>query len=145
MSEFLVNDSRYSYILQGNKNDESDSYTFWFNSVENKNKFAASPSSYYPQMGGYCAFGLTGYDTMEPSPPGFGLSPICLHSYSGYIYIQGKLYTFLNLMARNTFMTEFDQLINGTMINFDTIKSKYNNEAQNCFNINSFANGFCDY
>ena len=41
--------------------------TFWFLSEDNSKKFAASPSDYYPQFGGYSAWELTGFDANYPS------------------------------------------------------------------------------
>ena len=47
-----------------------DKYNFWFTSEENAKKFSAAPSDYYPQFGGYCTWGLTGYDTHVSDPSG---------------------------------------------------------------------------
>ena len=126
----FIGSPQYSYNL--------NQYTFYFINSTTKNIFINSPLEYIPQFGGYCAFGLTGYDTHEPNPPGYALSPSCTEYYIGYAYIQYKLYTFLNLQARNTFMSEYDMLINSTQYNFNEIKSNYNNNTQYCFNTASY-------
>lgn len=51
-----------------------DDYSFWFKSSENAKKFEANPSAYYPQYGGYCAWGLTGYDKHISDPRGYDTS-----------------------------------------------------------------------
>ena len=40
-------------------------YTFWFASAENLAAFEAAPASYAPAWGGYCAYGISGYDGMN--------------------------------------------------------------------------------
>ncbi len=46
------------------------SYQFWFISNANKQKFAENSDIYIPQYGGYCAWGLTGYDSHVSDPSG---------------------------------------------------------------------------
>lgn len=43
---------------------------FWFLSSDNAYKFNKSPKDYMPQYGGYCAWGLTGYDSAITDPSG---------------------------------------------------------------------------
>ena len=45
-------------------------YEFWFLSEENVKDFTANSSTYAPQFGGYCAWGLTGFDSHVTDPSG---------------------------------------------------------------------------
>lgn len=47
-----------------------DKYQFLFQSSANADIFRSNPEAYYPQYGGYCAWGLTGYDTHVKDPSG---------------------------------------------------------------------------
>lgn len=47
-----------------------DKYEFWFLNEKNANDFEANPFLYTPQFGGYCAWGLTGYDKHVTDPSG---------------------------------------------------------------------------
>mgnify|MGYP003386014119 FL=1 len=43
---------------------------FWFMSEDNQQFFVKDPVPYLPQFGGYCAWGLTGYDSHVTDPSG---------------------------------------------------------------------------
>ncbi len=57
---------------------------YWFSNLENKNKFKASPTSFLPEYGGYCAFAMAMKNAKVPSDP----NTFKLHD--------GKLYLFFN-------------------------------------------------
>ncbi len=64
--------------------------TYYFSSAANKNLFAANPTAYEPQYGGWCAYamGATG-EKVEIDPETFKI-------------VDGKLYLFYNSLFNNT-------------------------------------------
>lgn len=63
-----------------------DGVAYYFASQEAKDTFAANPSAYMPQYGGYCAFGVAIGKKLDANPR---LADI----------VDGKLYLFLNEFA----------------------------------------------
>lgn len=63
-----------------------DGVAYYFASQEAKDTFAANPSAYMPQYGGYCAFGVAIGKKLDANPR---LADI----------VDGKLYVFLNEVA----------------------------------------------
>eukprot|EP01034_Spumella_vulgaris_P025005 gene25005-31408_t len=53
-------------------------------SSANAELFQANPIAYYPQYGGYCAWGLTGYDSHVTDPSGFAFGGACVTSKRGF-------------------------------------------------------------
>lgn len=72
---------------------EYQNVTYRFSSQENRKAFIASPATYMPQYGGWCAYamGSTG-ETVEVDPETFKI-------------IDGKLYLFYNKFFNNTLET----------------------------------------
>jgi YHS domain-containing protein len=72
---------------------EFQNVVYRFSNVKNRQTFIASPSTYLPQYGGWCAYamGATG-ETVEVDPETFKI-------------IDGKLYLFYNKFFNNTLET----------------------------------------
>lgn len=69
---------------------ESDGATYQFSSEANKNLFIASPSSYKPQYGGWCAYAMGAEgEKVDVDPETFKIK-------------DGKLYLFYNRFFNNT-------------------------------------------
>jgi YHS domain-containing protein len=63
-----------------------DGVAYYFASEETKKAFAANPSAYMPQYGGYCAFGVAIGKKLDANPRFADI-------------VDGKLYVFLNELA----------------------------------------------
>jgi YHS domain-containing protein len=78
--------------IKGNKNitTKSGGVTYQFSSIANKNIFLATPATYEPQYGGWCAYAMgdTG-EKVQVDPETFKI-------------IDGKLYLFYNRFFNNT-------------------------------------------
>jgi YHS domain-containing protein len=78
--------------VKGSKNYSlvNEGVTYYFSSDENKRAFAAKPSAYEPQYGGWCAYAM-GYsgEKVEIDPETFKITG-------------GKLYLFYNKYFNNT-------------------------------------------
>jgi hypothetical protein len=75
--------------LLGSKNYMTTfgNYNFAFQSAANKDAFDKEPEEYIPQLGGYCSWGLTGYDIHVTDPSGYTLAGACLNSTNGFSYL----------------------------------------------------------
>jgi hypothetical protein len=62
-------------------------YNFFFQSAANKDAFDKEPEEFFPQFGGYCSWGLTGYDIHVSDPSGYSLAGACLNSTNGFSYL----------------------------------------------------------
>ena len=58
----VLGNKQYAYSLGG--------YQFLFQSQSNMNSFVNKPEDFYPQLGGYCSWGLTGFDIHVDDPSG---------------------------------------------------------------------------
>ncbi|KAJ8604519.1 hypothetical protein CTAYLR_000938 [Chrysophaeum taylorii] len=99
--------SEYAVTLEG-------SYTFWFSSAANRDIFVVSPHRFVPKLGGFCAFGLSGADPVNPYGDRLTLSD--LHNMpvdptSFWVDVNGDLYFFRGREAKNMFL---DAINNGT-------------------------------
>eukprot|EP00633_Aureoumbra_lagunensis_P003214 CAMPEP_0197297788 /NCGR_PEP_ID=MMETSP0890-20130614/41995_1 /TAXON_ID=44058 ORGANISM="Aureoumbra lagunensis, Strain CCMP1510" /NCGR_SAMPLE_ID=MMETSP0890 /ASSEMBLY_ACC=CAM_ASM_000533 /LENGTH=257 /DNA_ID=CAMNT_0042775139 /DNA_START=596 /DNA_END=1369 /DNA_ORIENTATION=- len=94
-----------------------DGYEFWFASKHNLDIFLARPKSFAPQLGGFCALGLSGSDPMllrEPSPKSLDRVPVDVNVWH---LEEGKLYLFRGAGAKRIF--------------FDTLHAPYVNSEKN--------------
>ena len=112
-------------------------YSFLFVSASNRDIFATSPNKYVPELGGYCAWGLTGYDEHITDPSGYGFGGACLNSTTGNTYYGSDIHSFwfLNEEARQGFENEGE----GLKMNVQLAKQNYENillenNAKYCFN-----------
>lgn len=72
---------------------QSDGITYYFSSAANRDRFVASPSSFKPQYGGWCAYAMGARgEKVEVDPTTFKI-------------VDGKLYLFYNRFFNNTLDT----------------------------------------
>lgn len=78
LKEMVQNKSSLNLPIEGSEKYSASlgEYKFWFQSVDNMKKFLSLPEEYYPQLGGYCSFGLTGFDTHVDDPSGYDITLI---------------------------------------------------------------------
>jgi YHS domain-containing protein len=79
-------------------------YSFWFLSQENKEMFDESPSSYVPQYGGFCSWGVAGEYC-----PQYAWSATCLGpagNWGHWTIYESKLYFFLFEKAKGKFVDD---------------------------------------
>lgn len=108
-TDFKMADGTYneSFVGDAGNSDYTSTYngnTFYFKSQENKDMFDDSPSSFVPQYGGFCAWGIGG----EYCPP-YPWSKDCLGPSGnwGHWTIQNeKLYFFFFAEAKSKFMDD---------------------------------------
>jgi hypothetical protein len=125
-------------------------YHFMFQNAENVEVFNSSPVEYIPQLGGYCSWGLTGYDIHVSDPSGYMLAPACMNSTWGFSYLSvataaatTQLQNFWYLMEEAKVDMELDASGTGLSLeaniaaaqkNYDTIMKE--NGVEYCFNTN---------
>lgn len=114
-------------------------YSFWFLNASNKARFEKEPTTFAPQIGGYCAFSPSGYDVT-----GAGLWCSCPTSPTeGYTFVNNKSYWFLFQHAHDTFLENIDGGYNGSSLEnvhqeWKVLLSENNATEWNCFNTNRF-------
>ena len=94
-----VGSSDYSSVYDG--------FTFYFKSSTNKELFDASPTSYAPQYGGFCSWGVSG-----ETCPEYAWSATCMGPSGnwGHWTIQSdKLYFFYKAEAKDKFMAALSE------------------------------------
>mmetsp|Transcript_9484 Transcript_9484/g.8484 ORF Transcript_9484/g.8484 Transcript_9484/m.8484 type:complete len:129 (+) Transcript_9484:3-389(+) len=97
-----VGSSDYSSIYNG--------YTFYFLSEDNKLLFDQSPSSYIPQYGGFCTWGITD----EYGCPNFPWNGSCLGppgNWGQWSIYNDKLYFFMSDTVKEWFLLDPDTYI----------------------------------
>lgn len=52
-------------------------FHFLFTSANNAAKFSSNPEMFIPQLGGYCSWGLTGFDIHVDDPSGYAVYYVC--------------------------------------------------------------------
>ncbi len=82
--------------------------TWHFVSVENRDLFAANPSKYAPQFGGYCAFAVS-HGFTKPADP------------NRWNIVDGKLYVNLNGAAERKWLKNRDAAIDRGNTNWPTV------------------------
>lgn len=100
----VIGDSKFSSTYNG--------YTFYFSSHANKALFEASPESYAPQWGGFCAYGVSGYDGNNYLKKITQLwsVPADVNQFS---IIDSKLYLFRGAGAKELFEADLDTNVEG--------------------------------
>jgi YHS domain-containing protein len=83
--------------------------TWYFSSKNNLELFKASPATYAPQYGGYCAYG-TSKGAKAPTMP------------DAWTIVNGKLYLNYNTEVQKTWSKEKDVLIKKADENWPTVK-----------------------
>lgn len=87
-------------------------YTFYFSSQETLELFTSEPSRYVPAFGGFCAFGLSGYDprNLLTSTNELYTAPV---DPAQYAIIDGALYLFRGSEAKELFYSSSQANIAG--------------------------------
>ena len=87
-------------------------YTFYFASSANQAVFEANPSLYAPAYGGFCAYGVSGYDgnNFMTKQTQLWSTPVDVNEYA---VIDGTLYMFRGSDAREFFVESSDTDISG--------------------------------
>lgn len=98
--------------VQGNKEITANyqDAVYYFSSKENKETFLKNPSSYIPQYGGFCAYGMSeGYEA--PIQP------------EAFTIVDNKLYLNYNLKVKATWVNEKDNRIEKANKNWEKEKN----------------------
>jgi hypothetical protein len=125
-------------------------YHFLFQNAVYVEVFNSSPLEYIPQLGGYCSWGLTGYDIHVSDPSGYMLAPACANSTWGFSYLSvtttsatTQLQNFWYLMEEAKVDMELDASGTGLTLeaNIAAAQKNYNtimkeNGVEYCFNTN---------
>lgn len=93
-AEGVVGSSAHAFVYQG--------YSYYFATAANRKLFAASPASYVPQWGGFCAYGVSSetwwlWDDVKQSGPKADPNVWLVRS--------GKLYLFMYEVPKRMFIT----------------------------------------
>jgi YHS domain-containing protein len=108
-TDFKNDDGTYDETQVGTIGSSSytstyNGYTFYFKSSDNKDLFDASPSSYVPQFGGFCGWGVSG-----ETCPEYPWAADCLGpsgNWNHWTIQEDKLYFFLFSDAKAKFMAD---------------------------------------
>ena len=84
--------------------------TWVFASKENLEKFKASPETYAPQFGGFCAFGVSRGYTVASDP-------------NAWTVVNDKLYLNYNLQVKEDWSKDRDNLITKATKNWEQLKN----------------------
>jgi len=89
-----------------------DGYSFYFSSTENQALFDENPVKYIPTFGGFCAYGISGYDGMNylHSESQFWSVPVDPDQYA---ILEGDLYLFRGSGAKELFVNKSQTNIKG--------------------------------
>ena len=87
-------------------------YTFWFASQANRDLFEANPAAYAPAWGGFCAYGISGYDGKNYLRAETQLYTVPAN-VDRWANIDGALYMFRGEEAMELFLEEKDRNVAG--------------------------------
>eukprot|EP01035_Chromulina_nebulosa_P019146 gene19146-24985_t len=104
-SDGLVDETQTGELGSIDYSSVYNGYTFYFTSAANKELFDQSPSSYIPQYGGFCSWGIVA----EYGCPRFPWSNDCLGpngNWSVWTIYNGKIYFFLMDKVKDSFLLD---------------------------------------
>jgi YHS domain-containing protein len=132
LADGSYNESNIGEIGSADYSSTYDGFNYLFLSQENKDLFDASPTSYIPQWGGFCSWGI-GYESCPPYP----WAADCLGPSGnwGHWTIQsGKLYFFLFEAAKEKFMEDPDTYIASGDVRWSSwFSDAYGHMSTHCF------------
>lgn len=110
ISDGVYNESKIGEMGSSNYTSELNGYTFYFLSSTNKDLFDSSPSSYIPQWGGFCAWGMA-----TETYPKYPWGESCLGpsgDWGQWVIVDEKLYFFKDSDPKSNFMSgDYDEYV----------------------------------